>query len=110
MDEDLAVFQPFLQQLKDTDFLDRSHVNHIYRYGLFMLQNNDFSGANKLFEYTHTREPDNALPINGLGLVAKAMNKPQEAKILFQKALQKGRNNNDYRLPEYQHNLEQMIP
>lgn len=108
MDKNLAVFKSFLEQLKSTDFLDRSHINHIYRYGLFMLQSNDFSGAKDLFEYCHKRAPDNALPINGLGLVAKAENNQQEAKALFQQALELGRNNNDYRLPEYQQNLDQM--
>ena len=108
MDGDLKAFQNYFKQLEDTDFLDRSHVNHIYRYGLFLLQQKDTTGAQSLFEYISKREPDNALPVNGLGLVAKARKENGKAIELFEKAVQMGEKDHDYRLPEYQHNLDAM--
>jgi len=108
MDGNLPLFQQFINQLSETDFLDRSHVNHIYRYGLFMLENKDLAGAGRLFEYSQKREPDNALPINGLGLVAKARGERQAAKTLFQQAVEMAEMNDDYRISEYKQNLEQL--
>ncbi|MBU3002695.1 hypothetical protein [Paraglaciecola arctica] len=105
MDGDFALFQSYMAQLSDTDFLERSHVNHIYRYALFKLQNNDLSGAMKLFQYSQKRDPDNALPINGLGLVAKARGQKEAARVLFQQAVEMAETNNDFRLYEYRKNL-----
>lgn len=108
MDGDLTLFQSYMAQLSDTDFLERSHVNHIYRYALFMLQNKDLSGATNLFQYSQKREPDNALPINGLGLVAKVRGQNEAAKALFHQAVEMAETNNDYRLYEYRKNLGEL--
>ena len=58
-----------------------------------------------LFQYSKKRDPDNALPINGLGLVAKARGQKEAARVLFQQAVEMVETNNDYRLYEYRKNL-----
>ena len=108
MDDDIEGFKQFFARLENTDFLDRSHAPHLYRYGLFSLQKNDILKAEKLFNYIKQRAPDNALPINGLGLVAEARGDNQKAIELFAKAVELAEQQDDYRLDEYLSNLKRI--
>ena len=106
IDDDVEQMKHFLQQQGD-DFLARSHLNHIYAYGTFMLKHNELNQAESLFQYLKARHPEHARPVNGLGLVAKARGEDDKAASLFKQAVDMGTKNEDFRLPEYQQNLGQ---
>lgn len=108
MDGDLKAFNDYFNLIRSTNFLTLSHANHIYRYGLFRLQQGDTDGATELFQYINAREPENALPINGLGLVAKVKNEKSKARDFFEKAVMMAEKNQDFRIQEYRNNLQQL--
>lgn len=56
----------------------------------------------------NAREPENALPINGLGLVAKVKNEKSKARDFFEKAVMMAEKNQDFRIQEYRNNLQQL--
>lgn len=104
MDNDVVQLKRFLKQ-QGEDFLERSHLNHIYVYGMSMLSHNELDDAEAIFQYLKARHPEHARPINGLGLVAKRRGDQARAIQLFEQAVELGTKNNDFRLPEYQQNL-----
>ncbi|XOV78718.1 MAG: alpha/beta hydrolase-fold protein [Aestuariibacter sp.] len=105
VDANVNAFKQFLKQLQDTDFLDRSHMNHIYQYGILLLEAGDNSDAMHLFNYLIERHPTEARPIYGKGLTVHAMNQPEHAQNLFQQALKLAQENQDFRLTEYQQTI-----
>lgn len=104
MDDDIVQLQRFLEE-QGEDFLNRSHLNHIYIYGMALLKHNKLDDAETMFSYLQNRHPEHARPLNGLGLVAKQRGDESRALKLFEQAVEFGAKNNDFRLAEYQQNL-----
>jgi predicted alpha/beta superfamily hydrolase len=104
-EDDYEWFDSMLTTFKGDSLFEKSFAPHLNDYAQFYLKHKNPDKALELISYVIRKYPDNAQGFNSLGDLNVALNKLKEAQQSYQKAVDLGIKNNDWRLPEYKSDL-----
>jgi len=105
-ENNIVAFEQFYHYLNQTKFLEQLALPHAYRCGIFLLQNKRHQKALEIFE---AKYPERAMPFNGLGIYHQQLKNKDQAILYFRKAVEIATRNDNFRLTEYQENLNQIL-
>ena len=108
-ENNFEAFEILIEKFEQEGFWEEQYLAHAYWCGRFYLENNKPIKAKEVFENLNKKHSDNARPLNGLGLVYEKLGELDKSLTYFEKAVTIGKSNDDWRLKEYQNNLERII-
>lgn len=103
--DDYKAFDYLMEQLSPEGFMEEQYLNQAYWYGVFYLKNDKPEKAMAIFNFLANKFKYSARPYHGLGRVYEHQGDLNKAKLNFQKAIDVGEQNSDWRLPEYKEDL-----
>lgn len=106
--DDYPTFKRFMDDFRETGFLDNINVGWGSRYAEFYLKYNDYNGAKYVYEKLIERFPNDARPVNGLGHAYQAEGKLDLAKSYYINAINLAKKHNDRRLEAYEKDLKDL--
>ena len=106
--DNFEAFQYFMNAFGFQEFMNEQFLNHGYWYGRYYLQNNAPKEAMRVFQFLVAKFPDQARAYKGLGEVYAYLNDYPEAKKFFKKTVAIAKKNSDWRLGEYEDDLEKL--
>ena len=103
-----AAFDGFMNQFKPNGFLEHLRTNWGCVFAAFYMKHNQLEKAKELYTFFSEKSPNSARPVNGLGDVYRALKNKKEAMVYYNRAIQLGTENSDWRLEEYKKDLSDL--
>jgi tetratricopeptide (TPR) repeat protein len=85
--------------------IEKSFAPHLNDYAQFYLKHKNANKASELISFVINKYPDNAQAFNILGDINLTLNNTKEAKKYYEKAIEIGSRNDDWRISEYKSDL-----
>ncbi|ULC60480.1 tetratricopeptide repeat protein [Flaviramulus sp. BrNp1-15] len=101
-------FDSLFTIFENDGFLEKSFAPHLIDYAQFYLKHKNPEQAKKILSFAIGKYPDNAQVLNALGDLYSLRGEINDAKKYYEKAIELGNKNNDWRVPEYIYNLKKL--
>ncbi len=101
-------FDGFMNRFGDFGFLDELRINWGCVFAEYYLENKAYDKAKHLYAFYAEKFPKAARPQNGLGDIYALLNKKRKARAHYEKAIELGASNSDWRLQEYKDDLDRL--
>lgn len=85
--------------------MEKSFAPHLNDYAEFYLKHKNPNKASEIISFVINKYPENAQAYNILGDINLSINNPKEAKSNYNKAVEVGSKNDDWRMSEYKSDL-----
>ncbi len=105
-EDNFEAFEAFIKAFESDGFWDEQYLNQAYWYGWYYLQNQKPEKAMEVFNFLAQKHEDSPRPFHGKGLVYRYKRDYQNAQKQFQKAVDMGKAIKDWRLSEYETDLD----
>ena len=106
--KDYSTFDRFMKDFIPRGFLETVNLGWGSNYADFYLENDDYEGAQLVYESLSTRFPNSARPINGLGDVFAKKGEIKKAKKYYKQAIELAEETSDRRITDYKKDLESL--
>jgi tetratricopeptide (TPR) repeat protein len=107
-EDDYEWFDSLVTIFKKDSLLEKSFTPHLNDYAQFYLKHNNPDKALEIISFVIESYPDNAQSFNSLGDIYLHVNNMKEAKKYYQKAVETGSKDDDWRITEYRRDLDKI--
>lgn len=107
-ENDYQWFDSLFTKFENDNLLEKSFAPHLVNYAQFYLKHKNIEQAKNILSFTIDKYPDNAQARNAFGDLYALNNEIDFAKKYYEKAVEIGNKNNDWRISEYSKNLKKI--